>query len=716
MTEPKGAGLSGRIELVGAEPAEGRPSLAVHAVAADGKIVATAKVAADGRFHLPARVQETAARILIGDASADPTAEGERFLGYHIEEATVLFAGDVLQIAEERWRHLYWATQCVSGTVRRCFPWLSLVDHLVARSSVATIGPSHVDLSLVDPLRISLPFRCATVCQGVVEVYRHRCCCYPPIIVDPGDIFEPPVRWPPIPWPDPNPFPFPEPEPGPFPVPHGPGPDPAPFEHLDRVATSGALDVRKLNQEHDQFAMQNLKGDRLQEYVAARSYLWCQCGGGTKVAEGLISDDGSFSVCWPEFPTISIGQCSDEYAYKVKQSIDGRSVTIYDGPAAGQWFSASDNPTLTSYSSVAVSCTGDPVIPGADGAIVLLHEIGATESHRLGSPAQDSPDSVQTPTWNSGLIDPAATDGPSVNRNLGGTLGLRYFFSHGMKVLGARFFRVEVAAADAVGDPVGSWAAVPVPAWTAWKWTGAGWIRAQHSLGPDPSGLYVIPFQDVNLLAPLEEWDPDQFHALLDTAQRPAGKYLVRIEVFDGAGNQIKPTGATGPGTARAFTFGRWRIPAGPPDPVPYSALTHFLWWDNRPAQASIDAIRLNGSASSAVCQFLEGPSGALVSLDYRAYHPSVGAPLFLRGHSLSIRKGLNGPTTTLVANAFAEVGEPPASAQTSPAVTLATLLAGNTKCAFAATLSAGVKTTNGSGTLTNLDAEVVAAFAAEIV
>jgi hypothetical protein len=40
----------------------------------------------------------------------------------------------------------------------------------------------------------------------------------------------------------------------------------------------------------------------------------------------------------------------------------------------------------------------------------------------------------------------------------------------------------------------------------------------------------------------------------------------------------------------------------------------------------------------------------------------------------------------------------------------------GHQKCAFAARLSAYVKTTNGSGTLTTLNRSETAAFAAEIV
>jgi hypothetical protein len=587
----------------------------------------------------------------------------------------------------------------------------------LASLSASTRSSKLLDISLIDPAIIFHPYRCATVCQGIVEVYRRTCCCEPPIIFDPGDIVDGPVvDWPPH-WPPPGDPWFPEPHdpPGPIPVPPGPGPDPAPFELLDQIASGGALDVRKMNAERDSFALQNLKGSQLSEYIKLRPYLWCTCGAGTKVAEGLIADDGSFSVCWRDFPRFLLPNCSDEYSYKVKQVIEGVTVTIYDGPAAGQWFGYGANPTLTSYNRTAVSCIGDPVIPGAGAAIVLLHEIGSTESWHLGTPNQNSPDSVNALGATSGLIDPNATDGPWVNLPLGGTLGLRYFFSQGMQTLGARFFRVDVASTDGGGAPTSGWAPVPVPAWNSWKWvSGTGFIRAQHSLGPNGAGQYIIPFGTGGPLAALEEWDPDQYHALLDTTAHADGRYLVRVEVFDGAGNQIKPTGATGPGTARAFTFGRWRIPAGPPDNVPYSALTHALWWDNRPAQAHIEGVRLSGSVGSPTCQFLVGAAGDGVSIDYRAYHPhpSPPAPSFLQSYSLSIVKGIGGGTPLSVSG-YIERGKPPGG----PAIqstTLGALLGADPRCAFAVTLYAAVKTTNGGGRLTNLDRSDVAAFAAE--
>lgn len=714
MAETKGRAIAGRLELVGRRADEEAPRLAVSVIDAAGKRLATTNIETDGSFSLPARARSVGARAYIGPADLDPEEEPDRFLRYRIGDLERQIEIGSIAVPIDRWRPWLW-WNCVSGSVRRCFPfphWL----HEIAVGDVGTIRAAVGDLSPVEPLRILYPWRCGTVCQGLVEIYQRTCCCEPPIILEPPDL---PVEWPEeVPIPDP-PIPDPPwpPEPDPWPpFPPGPGPDPVPYADLQAVATSGALDVRKLNAPRDAVALRTLKGRQLSEYIRLRPYLWCTCGGATKVAEGMIADDGTFSICWRGWPVFMSPGCRTEYAYRVSQPIGGTNAAIYDGVASGQWFGADESPVLTSYSPLAVTCAGDPEIPGTGDAIVLLHEIGATESHHLSTPAQDTADSVGPPGATAGLLDATTlpTDGPNVNRPLGGTLGLRYFFSSGMKGIGARFFRVQVAAADGNGNPVGTWATVPVPTWTTWRWTGTEWLRGSHALGPNAADLYVIPYHDVDLLAPLEEWDPDQYHGLLDTTGSSPGRHLIRIEVYDNAGNQIRPTGSSGAGTERPFRFGLWRVPAGPPDNVPFSALTHLLWWDNRPAVAAIEAIRLGATASPATCQFLTGAPDAAVSFDIRAYHPNAGSPLFLMDHSLSVRKGLNGPITSFISNAFGEVGEPPAGAQTSPSRTLGQLLGTDVKCAFAVTLSARVKTTNGAGRLIGLDRHEIGAFAAE--
>jgi hypothetical protein len=720
MTDRKTSALTGRIELVGISGGEDRPTLAVHALSARSKVLGTARLGDDGSFSLPASAMEGAARIVIADASADPTSEQAKVVSYRVDEARALLSSDALPISKAIWGGLFWRFQCVSGSVRRCYPWRPFFDELIASTQLSAVrlaesvaGSSKLfDAAVIDPLLIPLPYRCAPVCQGTVEVYRRTCCCQPPIWIDPGDIVEGPIDWPPPPPSDPPFIP-----PGDVtlpPIPPGPGPDPAPLELLERVSTGGALDARKLNARRDAVALQALRGPQLSDYLSIRPYLWCTCGAGTKVAQGLVADDGTFSICWREFPRFLVPNCADEYAYKVTQIINGVVVTIYDGPAAGQWFQAGANPTLTSYSRAAVACRNDPPIPGAGPHTVLLHDIGSTESWHLGTPAQDSPDSVAVPASNSGLIDPSATDGPSVNRPLGGALGLRYAFQDMQGI--AMFFRVDVAPANTAGDPAGAWSPVAVPAWTYWKIVGNTIVRDALSLSAG-GGLFFIPYDGVAPLTnPLEQWDDAQFHGVLDTGAIPNGKYLVRIQVFNAARAQIKPVGASGTGNATGFKFGRWRLQAGPPDDVPYSALTHLVWSNNQRAQARVEGVRLASATGSSTCQFLDGPSGAAVSIDYRAYHefaPGAGEPSFLQGWSLGVEKGINGGTP-LTASGFPEQGKPPGAAASNSSSTLGSLLGTDPKCAFAVTVYAAVKTTDGSGRLQSLDGSTVAAFAAE--
>ena len=192
------------------------------------------------------------------------------------------------------------------------------------------------------------------------------------------------------------------------------------------------------------------------------------------------------------------------------------------------------------------------------------------------------------------------------------------------------------------------------------------------------------------------------------------------IEVFNTAGARLKPLAAPAAeaGVGAGFTFRRWNVPASTVA-VPFAALTQMMWWDNRQAVADIVDIRLDGAPSSAQCQFLEGGPGATVEIGYRAYHPQPGTPSFLHVHSLILTRGLNGPSWEVANTPGLEVGEvgPP---QASVSKTLADLLGdepvGQQKCAFAVNLQAHVKTTNGAGTLTNLNAGETAAFAAAIV
>ena len=175
-------------------------------------------------------------------------------------------------------------------------------------------------------------------------------------------------------------------------------------------------------------------------------------------------------------------------------------------------------------------------------------------------------------------------------------------------------------------------------------------------------------------------------------------------------GNKLRPTGSSGPGADKPFTFRRWSQEIGPLDNVPYAALTHMFWWDNRPSVAHIDDLRLDGVASSAECQFLVGTPSSTFSSGYRAYHQNS---MFLYNYTLWWRRGLGGPSSTLITSPD-NAGQPPAPVAVSPTATFGSMLGPHNRCSFSLNLHVNVKTTNGSGVLSYLDADDQAAFALE--
>lgn len=706
-----------RVVLDGFTADQESGELSVHLADSTGKIFQSVAIAPDGTFPLDERLAGRAARLLVGPANAKTDAP-RTFYTVPASELKRIIAEGEIAIGGRIWQPWFPIRRCVSGNVRRCFPFLDVIDGLLVDHELFTL-PSVRKL-VGDRAVVRWPWhRCSPICFGTVEVYRRTCCCEPPVVFDPPfDLDDIPIEvnpeFPPIPPEDPW-----------GPIGPRPGPDPAPFELRQLVLTGGAVDQRKVQLLRAKAQLPKLARNLRRDFILRHPFLWCHCGTPHKVAEGFVQDGGSFSVCWREPLRLLLSGCHEEFAYVVKQPIGGSLVTIYDGVAANQWFSADDQPTLTSYHPRAVGCRESDV-PG-EGAFVVLEDIGSTPSYHLATPAQTSFQSVNAPAYNSGLLNPAANPADAVgqllDRNLGGSVALQYHFTESMRAAGALYYRIQIAAANTSGDPAGAWTPLAAPTWSTWRLNTA--TPGSIALGPHNVGvetnLAKIPYDTGDPLGPNEEWQDGQYHGVIPTSEFPNGRYLVMIEVFNAAGARLKPSTAPAAeaGTAAPFTYRRWNVPAST-NPVPFAALTHMMWWDNRAAVADIVDIRLNGSPSSDQCQFLEGGAGATVQIGYRAYHPQPGSPSFLHNHSLVITRGLNGPSWQVANPGGAEVGEPPAPVHASVSKTLGDLLgdepAGHQKCAFAVRLSAHVKTTNGSGTLTDLNRSETAAFAAEIV
>ncbi|MBZ0292949.1 MAG: hypothetical protein K8L99_10340, partial [Anaerolineae bacterium] len=479
-----------------------------------------------------------------------------------------------------------------------------------------------------------------------------------------------------------------------------------------------------LNAQQDLEAITTLEAHQVADYIQARPYL-CHlvCGSPKKVAEGYINPDGKFSICWLDSLGFTTANCHSEYAYVVKQKFGNIWLTIYNGVTANKWYDYGDVANLISYHPLAQTCRVND-FPG-EGAFVVLQDIGDAHSYRLKTPNADAWNSVASPAYNDGLADPVNNPGDALgqlkNRNWGGTLKLLYAFREEMRSIGARYYRISVREADSNGNPTGS--RVYLSDGLSWKkFTGGGDVEAV-TLGPTTVGgqsnLYTIPF-DADA-----DWQDNQYHGYLNTTQFDRGRHLLTLEVFDGSGRLMRPTGTTAPSgepdlptsVEAAFTFRRWYQEFGPTAVVPYAALTHMFWWDNRKAEAVIVDLRKNGSASEAECQFLEGDGSSTFSVGYRAYHEE---PMFLLNHSLWWKRGLGGATRYLVDASPTNVGAPPSGVGVSPTHTFDYMLSEGTdepldKCSFALNLYVNVKTFNGEGTLDSLDDWDYASFALEI-
>lgn len=732
------------ITLEDFDPKGARPEIAVTAWDPKGKNLHTADVADDGSFIFPERILEKAYVVRVGPKDdVEPDRMAEIALNFRPEQFKEVLEVGVINVGRRIWEDWFIALRCVTGRVRVCrrstwwyrdlvrFAALPVIEErraltpsisARARTELRSDTPQALKTADLAAERISpaasldhliaWPFRCAPVCRGTVEVYRRTCCCDPWIVYDPRleDLLrelEDIVRV----------LPLPDPPPEPLPPPFRPAPDPAPFS--DSVLfKSGTLDEKAARAASDLQALRRLPAEQVPAYINARPYLLCpsySCGAPVRVAEGQLGPDGRFNICWRDFPRVLPKRCHDEYAYIVKQSFGAFTLTIYDGVAAGHWHDDDDDPTLTSYHPLAYGCRHNP-----PGAFVFLDLIGDTGAHELITPDADGAASVATPSYNSGLVfpapSPAAAVGANLNRNWGGTLKLSYMFSEGMQDVGAKYYRISVVEADANGDPTGTYYYLDAGlSWNKSVSDGLGGVDiVPVSLGPTSAGtgsdtqnfLYEIPY-DTN---PITDWNDGQYHAYLNTNDPrwndPEKRHLVMLEVFDADGRRLRPNGtpATGLGgqeATAAFTYRRRYQETGATAEVPYGALTHMFWWDNRPVSADIVDLRRNGLVFNAECLFFGGAPDTTFGVGYRAYHPNV---IFQRFHRVTWRRGLAstpGSSGTLQPTISTNVGMPPSPAGASATNTFAEMLRTDldptrTKCAFTAFLNIWGKRTDG--------------------
>lgn len=457
-----------QVRLEGLSPEEKRPEFMVTALDRNLKPLHEAPVSPEGDFQLPEEALKNAHRIMIGPKGQEGSSLDPRMVLRYRPGQFLEIVGErgILDVASRYWKGWYGFITCVTGSVRRCRPiWWWYLDKLSTFNASAvrlaggltsteraqrprrsaSLNSIREELENIEVRRWWPLRRCQVVCNGTVEVYRRTCCCrldwliedprLPRLIRELEELVQvtPPVirPWPPLP---------------------DPPPDLAKLPFLKE----GTLDEKTLNARQDLAAIRSLPPAEVAAYIRARRYLWwCSCGHPKKVAQGPIQPNGTFNVCWFDFPRVITRRCYDQYAYVVKQTIHGVPVIIYNGLAAGAWFDQDDDPELTSYSPLARVCRDNGT---RDDAYVYLELVGDTEAWHLKTPNSTGWNRVAAPSFNDGLAlpsnDPAAGSAP-YDRNWGGLLKLYFKFSEGLKDVGARYYRLSVTAADEDGNPTG---------------------------------------------------------------------------------------------------------------------------------------------------------------------------------------------------------------------------------------------------------------------
>ncbi len=670
----------------------------------------------------------------------------ESLVSYRVAQKIDLWRKQGIVLARDIWDHFHFHFACVTGTVKKCRPWFwDRLDDIRLRPMVelaqeARFKPITADLNP----HIAFPVSCVPLCDGIVEIYERECCCHHIIIPDLldrlRDILE--VLPIPVPYPIPDPFPPVGPRPGPIPFPGprpGPGPDPVPFEpRLLRAKarmiqkSKKALDLNALPPENlltDYLALRELPVETAQEYVFARPYLYpllCHCTT-TKVGQTPIQPGGKFDFCYlrVHHHYLYHHHCTRTYAYVIKQLINGVMTTVYDGLAANEYFAAGEQADVRSFNPQALACAdgpGDP--PPSDGLLpfVMLEHIGRYGTFHHNFPVQTDVSRVGA----LGLDDGTYTTSYAPDCPWGGGLGLRLWFSPELEPI-VKYYRLKVSAVNNSGVATGT----PVVLNNTVTWDKlfdipGDIIRVPETLGPVSVGaendLFKVPYWS----SPDHRYLSGQVHQSWNTAHNlfPDGKYMLILEVFDGAGNLIKPNGATGPGTAKNFQFRRWASLVDT-DPVPFADAAHVFWVDNTPVGGDIVDLRQNGIPNTAECQFMSGPGSDTLAIGFRAFHVNGVEHAgngddnsFMWHYRIRWQRGLNGDSGLLGpapsgGTNHTDVGET-GGPVTSGSETFANMLDAQPKCTFSVTLRVYAKHFTGRHRIRAYDYYEIASFALE--
>jgi hypothetical protein len=722
-TPTKSSNNGFRITFVDLGEGEAPPEVALYSIDDDGKPTAKLGTAAKGMVPYPLSSLKKGGRVAIGPDVAKPAElTPERLLVYRVDEIADVWAGQGLVLPRARWDDVFYPMfRCVTGRVRKCRPfWWDIITE--ARP-IATKGIKYSRalalhdqaISQVNAATIaggvrSFPWRCVPICQGRVDIYERQCCCVSIVVSDLIDrirvvLERVPIHWPPIPEPDPPPY-------------RALGQQVVRKVAPSSVGTEFDMSEAPPRRLYDAYQeLRRLPPLEAERYVRERVWLYpftCDCTI-KKVGRVSIQPDGSFHLCYPRRrPPIG---CYLTYSYRVQQFLNGFWTTVYNGPAAGDWFSAGEEADIRVVNPIAVPCEdlGDPPPPNETGLpVIMLDYVGKFGTNHFRYPDQTEFNRFGSIGGNDGLYTyQGVSDCPWA-----GSLALFLHFTPELSPI-ARYYRLSVVGVDSNGTQVGQ--PVPLKASISWPWIDSSTSEGSSDLGPRTVGtemnLYLIPYgkNAINNTDPdyhlYHYWRHGWPYQVWDTTPY-SGKYMLILEVFDASGNKVRPNNNlpnSGPGTKRNFTFLRWEN-ATETKPVPFSDCAHIFWIDQVPIVGDIVDLRKNGQPNTAECQYMTGNDEDEFSIGYKAYH--IGGMSddnsFMRTHSIEWQRGLNGavgtlaPETSPTTNAGRYATAQSGSATFDYMLNKDKLVGKNVKCTFSVTLNVWAKHFNGADFLTD--------------
>ncbi len=239
---------------------------------------------------------------------------------------------------------------------------------------------------------------------------------------------------------------------------------------------------------------------------------------------------------------------------------------------------------------------------------------------------------------------------------------------------------------------------------------------------PNPANsednLFEVPPPDLDWYVehdrtdrPFAKWDTTTLSE--GNVAAAAGKYTLKLEMFDNNGNKVTPPGA---GFKFFVVQGDMENDEWPVDDAPHvetdGSILFNVHVDNNDTKAEIESVGFVGSTPRE-CQFLEYTDfSQAIEVKYEAYHPNG----FLKHYDLAINRGMSGtlesPTQWLGVTAPAGPPTTTPVAQGLPGVTVDGLLDAYDRCAFAVRLHTYPRTRDGYDLIREYEASDVAAFA----